>query len=274
MARERSTHVPRLLALDVDGTLLDAKHRITPRTIDALGRARAHGVIVAIATGRPVEVIGEPGEHADWLIGSNGATVVSAGEGAVLVDRAIDIAHAREIVGRIRSVVRGVGFSVISETDVVSESGFERIVPPGVNMGRRVIDAFSEAGITGSRVRSWAAFHPELGVDEIARLIDPIVAPRLTARSMGFGAAEISLPNITKATGLQSLVEHLDLSPDHVWAFGDGVNDHEMLEWAGVGHAMGNADPATKSKAHVVVASHDDHGVAETIEQLLATQFG
>ena len=218
-------------------------------------------------------MIGEPAEHGDWLIGSNGATVVSTIDRSVLVDLAIDMAGARTAVLMIREALEGVGFSVITEQEAVSEAGFERIVPPGVNPGRRVVDAFAESGAAGTRVRSWAAFHPELHVDEVARRIEAIVAPKLTARSIGFAAAEISMPDITKATALQSLVDHLGITADHVWAFGDGRNDHEMLEWAGVGHAMGNAHEDTKSKAHIVVPSHVDNGVAVTIEQLLAAHF-
>ena len=262
------TTQPKLVALDVDGTLLDADHRISERTARAIAEVRRRNVVVAIATGRPVEVIGAPAEHADWLIGSNGATIVNAATGDVILDRAVSVEEARSVAAQVRAAVAGVGFSVIAEREAVYEAGFERIVPPGVAVGRLVADALAHDGVNGERVRSWAAFHPELTVDQVAARIDAVVGPRLEARSLGFGAAEISEPGINKATALQSLVDHLGLSAESVWAFGDGVNDHEMLEWAGRGHAMGNADPSTKAKADIVVGTNLDDGVAQTLEML------
>ena len=262
-------NIPKLVALDVDGTLLDATHRVSDRTARAIAEVRRRNIVVAIATGRPVEVIGAPAEHADWLIGSNGATVLHAESRRVIVDRDISVDHARLLATRIRAAVAGVRFSVISERDAVYEAGFELIVPGGVSPGRLVTDALADEGVMGERVRSWAAFHPDLSVAELATRINVVVGPQLEARSLGFGANEITDPGINKATALQSLVDHLGLSPESVWAFGDSANDHEMLEWAGRGHAMGNADPATKLKADVVIGSHVEDAVAQTLETLL-----
>ncbi len=77
----------------------------------------------------------------------------------------------------------------------------------------------------------------------------PVCRGRAFAHGRRFipNCTSISLPDTTKASALQWLVDHLGFTSDHVWAFGDALNDHEMLEWAGVGHAMGNADPLTKS---------------------------
>ena len=260
--------IPKLLVLDVDGTILDANHRVSDRTARAIAEVRRRNVVVAIATGRPVETIGAPAEHADWLIGSNGATVLHAESRRVILDRAVSVEDARSTAAHIRASLAGVGFSVVSERDAVYEAGFERIVPTGMTPGRLVTDAFAHDGVLGQRVRAWAAFHPELTVDQTAARIDAVVGPRLEARSLGFGAAEISEPGINKATALQSLVDHLGLSAESVWAFGDGVNDHEMLVWAGRGHAMGNADLDTKEKADRVIGTNLEDAVAQTLETL------
>jgi len=263
--------IPRLVALDVDGTLLDANHRVSDRTARAITEVRRRNIVVAIATGRPVELIGAPGDHADWIIGSNGATVVHAETRRVILDLTVSVEEARSLAALIRAAVAGVGFSVISEHDAVHEAGFERIVPSGVAAGRLVADALAHDGVAGERVRAWAAFHAALSIDELAARIDAVVGPRLVARSLGFGAAEITEPSITKATALQSLVDHLGFGAESVWAFGDGANDHEMLEWAGRGHAMGNADPLTKAKADLVIGSNLEHGVALALEALVGS---
>jgi len=242
---------------------------VSDRTARAIADVRRRNIVVAIATGRPVELIGAPGDHADWLIGSNGATVIHAETRRVILDLAISVEEARSLAALVRAAVAGVGFSVISERDAVHEAGFERIVPPGVAAGRLVSDALARDGVAGERVRAWAAFHAELSIDEMAARIDAVVGPRLMARSLGFGAAEITEPSITKATALQSLADHLGFGAESVWAFGDGANDHEMLEWAGRSHAMGNADPLTKAKADLVIGTNLEHGVAQALETLL-----
>ena len=109
--------------------------------------------------------------------------------------------------GTFRAAVVGVGFSVLSEREAVYEAGFGRIVPLGVAVGRLVTDALAHEGVAGERVRSWVTFHPESSVDQVAARIGAVVGPGLEARSLGFGAAEISEPGINKATALQSLVD-------------------------------------------------------------------
>jgi hydroxymethylpyrimidine pyrophosphatase-like HAD family hydrolase len=70
------------------------------------------------------------------------------------------------------------------------------------------------------------------------------------------------------------LSERLGVPRRQVVAFGDGLNDREMLSWAGLGVAMGNADPATKSVADEVTASNDEDGVAVVVERLLSEHSG
>ena len=78
-----------------------------------------------------------------------------------------------------------------------------------------------------------------------------------------------------KGSGVAHLCERLGVERDDVVAFGDGLNDHEMLRWAGHGVAMGNADPSTRAIVDEVTASNDLDGVAMVVERLLReTQRG
>jgi hydroxymethylpyrimidine pyrophosphatase-like HAD family hydrolase len=84
------------------------------------------------------------------------------------------------------------------------------------------------------------------------------------------GSVELTVPGVHKGTGMASLCRRLGVAQHDVVAFGDGLNDHEMLAWAGHGVAMGNALDETKAVADVVAPSNDDDGVAQVVEQLLA----
>jgi hydroxymethylpyrimidine pyrophosphatase-like HAD family hydrolase len=120
----------------------------------------------------------------------------------------------------------------------------------------------------GDDFRSIVVFHPNRSAAELIKLVNPMLLPDLEMRYAGLEAGEISEPDVHKATTLAWLAVHLGIEQRDVWAFGDGANDHEMLAWAGRGHAMGNAHPALKALADVVVPTNDEHGVAATLDRI------
>ncbi len=83
------------------------------------------------------------------------------------------------------------------------------------------------------------------------------------------GSVELTAPGVHKGSGVIHLSARLGVDQDDVVAFGDGLNDHEMLVWAGLGVAMGNARAATKAVADEVTASNDEDGVALVVERLV-----
>ncbi len=85
----------------------------------------------------------------------------------------------------------------------------------------------------------------------------------------GASFLEVGPAGVTKATGLERLCRRRGIEASDVVAFGDNINDVEMLAWAGLGVAMGNAAPEAKAAAHRVTASNDEDGIAQVIEQLL-----
>jgi Cof subfamily protein (haloacid dehalogenase superfamily) len=259
---------PRLIALDVDGTLLNSSHTLHERTVAAIARVRRHGVHVAIATGRPLGAVGEVGVHADYVVAGNGTTVyqmVNQQPGPVLYDRVVTRDRGAPIIAAIRAAVPGVGLALVTSREMVNEAGFEKIVPPNAPIGRRVVDVLEA---DGDDFRSIVVFHPHHSVDDLIAIVDPMLRPTLALRYAGLDAGEISELDVDKGETLAWLARHLNVDQRDVWAFGDGVNDHEMLLWAGRGHAMGNAGAATKAVADVVVPTNDDHGVAETLDAI------
>jgi Cof subfamily protein (haloacid dehalogenase superfamily) len=259
---------PKLIALDVDGTLLTSAGKLHARTEAAIERVRRQGVRVAIATGRPADAIGSLARLADFLVAGNGTTVVSVVEGVpgtYMYDRIVTRERATPIIEAIRTLLPGVGLALVTSTEMVNEAGFDLLVPPDAPIGRRVADVLDA---TGDDFRSIVVFHAERSVTELIALVNPLIQPELEMRYAGLDAGEISEPDVDKSSALAWLATHLGITSHDVWAFGDGANDHEMLAWAGRGHAMGNADAPLKAIADAVVPTNDEHGVAVTLDQL------
>ena len=113
-------------------------------------------------------------------------------------------------------------------------------------------------------------FHHTLGAHDLLATLPHVIGPGLAVTHMGADCVEIGPTGIDKRSGLAWLCERLGVDPADVVAFGDEVNDHEMLAWAGLGVAMANASSWTKSFADLETASNAEDGVALVIERLLA----
>lgn len=256
---------PRLVAIDVDGTLIGSDHEISGRTIDALAAVRAAGVLVAIASGRPFAVVGSLADHADWVVSGNGTQVTHLESGEhrfeVTFPRAVAVAY----VEAARRRIEGVRFSIVTDEHIGYEPGFERFAPANALPGVRVDDVLS---IGGERIVRLIGYHGDLGPIELAPLLADL-DPDLIAEYRGFGGVEIGPHGVDKAVALGWLATHLGIGPADVWAFGDGINDVDMLRWAGRGIAMGNAHDDVLAVADEVTMSNDDHGVAVVLERLV-----
>lgn len=259
----------RLIAVDVDGTLLGSDGRISRRTLAALDAARAAGWPVVVATGRPAvyaQRVLRDLPAATHLVSSDGAEVATA-SGEVLHRVAMPMTRASAVVRRLRRDVDGVGFSLITETDAVYEPGFELLTPVPVSTGRRVRDVLDASG---AQVHRLSAFHAALGAWGLLELLPPVLDDGTVPAHAGIDAVNLLPTAVDKATGLAHLCERLGLAAAQVVAFGDQVNDLGMLRWAGLGVAMGNAVAAVAEAADEVTASNDDDGIALVVERLLA----
>ena len=93
---------------------------------------------------------------------------------------------------------------------------------------------------------------------------------RSEVRPSGLETPEIVKAGVSKGSGLNSVAQKIGIDPAESWAFGDGLNDIEMFQWAGRSFAMGNGHPKVLSIADQVLPSHDDDGIAMALEALLA----
>jgi len=266
------TSRPRLMALDVDGTLLRSDGTLTTRTRDALRAADRAGWHVVLVTGRPLPyVLPLVRELAvgEFVVAANGATVCEIGTGAVLDQSSLPGHVVRLAVASARRAVPGLRLAVTTLRGMHVELGFDQLAPLSKADAIVVDDAMPHPDDT---VHSTVLF--ALGMDARTVLVQvaAVVPPDVHVSPSGLpGSVELTAPGVHKGSGLARLCERLGVEPRDVVAFGDGLNDHEMLTWAGHGVAMGNAGDATKAVAAEVTASNDDDGVASVVERLVGT---
>jgi len=260
-----------LLALDVDGTLLTSNGALTTRTRDALHAADRAGWYVVVVTGRPIQyawpVVHELGVG-EYVVAANGATVGEVASGAILYQASLPGRDVLVAVAAARAVVEDLRLAITTPDGVRVEGGYDRIAPLSKRDAVVVGDASPRPDDT---VHSALLFVVGADATTLVNRVAPVLPPEVHVAPSGLpGSVELTAPGVNKGSGLAHLCERLGIERGQVVAFGDGLNDHELLVWAGRGVAMGNAAAETKALADEVTTSSDDDGVAVVVERLLS----
>ena len=266
---------PRLVATDLDGTLLRTDGSVSARTTAVLAALDEVGVPTVLVTARPPRWLHElahvVGPHGLAVCG-NGAFVYDVVARHVLREEGFDPAVLQQIVADLRAALPGVVFAAERSTGPWVEPDFPD--------PRRVADAptFVRApldGLDDTPVGKLLALAPWLPVAEFLGLVAEVVGARgVLAYSGAGGLAEVNPPGVTKAAGLARWCAERGIDASQVWAFGDMPNDLPMLGWAGRSYAVANAHPDVLSAADEICPANDDDGVAVVLEMLLARLDG
>lgn len=266
------SHPIRLIATDLDGTLLNSAHVVTPRTERALKAAIAQGVQVIFATGKTMHSrralvkqldLNTPGVYSQGLVLLNA-------DGSVRYRRDLDRETARPVITFVEE--RGYNLVAVAEggTHILTERlssltdfmiAHHEPYPELVGPLSAVID---RVALTKLLIEIPPAELPGVR-DELARLTGGKVE---LVRSMP-QLLEVLPPGASKGDGLRRLLDDLAIDPQHVIAFGDAENDLEMLQMVGLGVAMGNATDSVKAVADYVTASNDEDGVGRAVERFV-----
>ena len=257
---------PRLVATDLDGTLLHSDGTVTERTRAVLDELDARGVPVVFTTGRPVRWMEDlwdaVGGHG-LAICSNGGIVYDVAARRVRDFRAVPRMVGLEVAELVRAAVPGTSFAVEHTGGWASEASFPRHPDD-----HDPVQGEWESIYTDDVVKVLAV-HRDLDPEEFWRRVDHAVGDLVTTTwSSTFALVEISAAGVTKATTLATVADELGLGPADVVAFGDMPNDLPMLEWAGTSYAMANAHPSVLDLADHRAPANDDDGVATVLADL------
>lgn len=267
----------KLIAMDMDGTLLEADHvHVSQRNVEALRAARARGVKIVLASGRTwnlLEGIVDQLGGVDYAIISNGAAVVDAATGEHLWKRYIPNAQALKVIDILHA--NGIIFEVYC--------GGKNYVRASEREGLRnnyLTPAFSDffdahttwsetlaQGIGGQDIEKFNILYVPREIRarleaEIAATGEPLEQANAFRDNM-----ELSAQGVKKGTSLARLCESLGIAPEEVMAFGDGGNDVDMLEYAGWSFAMENGAASVKQIAKYLAPPNTDSGVGRMVEQ-------
>lgn len=273
-----ATTAPRLIASDIDGTLLDRNHRVPIRNREAVARAVASGAEFALATGRPFRWIMPVLEQLTVrpvCVTSNGAVLYDAAADRVLSAHELSPAALTEVVDVATTVLQplgGVGFGSERAGGSVLDPVEELFVVEPHYSDNALFDGFGVVSV-GELVSRPAVKllirNTDYSAPELYELIAPHIDPELAhvTYSMTEGVLEVAAPNVTKRRGIQWLADHHGIAREDIIAFGDMPNDIEMLSWAGWGVAMENAHAEVKAAADEVTVAHHQAGVAKVLER-------
>jgi len=261
----------RLLALDLDGTLLRADGSISASTLCALRAAQARGLRLLFVTARPprrVRLVSAACELSGIAICGNGSVLYDLNANRLLYQERLRAEHASLLVESLRTAVPDVAFAVEvglqygcdSNYAILSEHAKDRADPL---MRRADALELCREGVTKLIVQQLDWPLPELL--EMTRVF---ASSRAAVSHSGSHFVEVTAPDVNKATALQRYCAAQGIAAGEVIAFGDMPNDLPMLRWAGCGIAVANAHPDVLAAADLVTRSNDADGVALALERL------
>jgi len=269
----------KLLAIDIDGTLLNSSAQLTPRTIAAVQKACQRGITVVLATGRRLGnslALAAALGLRELMVVHNGVVVADPVTRETVIQSGICPDLAAELVDKLNAWA-------VNYVVYTGESAGEKVLAPSGRWQEpeNLLDYFlgeaaefvQEIKITSPPVRL-AIIDLPAKVDALYDQLRRDYAGRVNALLFGrerndWRGIELLPAHSSKGAGVAYVAQRLGIAPEEAAAIGDNINDLEMILWAGLGIAMENGSPLLKEKAKLIAPSNDQDGVAFIIEELL-----
>lgn len=261
--------LPRVVATDLDGTLLRSDGTISPRTAEVIAELEAAGTDVVFVTARPPEWLDElasaVGAHGTAIC-ANGAFVYDVPSRAILESEVLDPGLVARLAAELRAALPAASFAIQGPGGLLSEAHFPLLWPSGPTW--RVADAVEEfLEVPVAKLMVQCAATP---ADLFLGRVDEVLAGRATVSHSGAPElAEVSAAGVTKSRTLARWCAARGVDASAVWAFGDMPNDLGMLAWAGTSFAVAGAHADVLAAADHVVGANDDDAVAEVLAAAL-----
>ncbi len=257
----------RLVATDLDGTLLHDDGTISLRTRLALARAGAADIAVVLVTARPPRVLRTMARQAGvtgLAICCNGAIVYDLATDEIVEHRPLAPAAAQRLVAALRAATPGVCFAVERGLRFGQEPRYAALSPIAGDHTPLIADA---TALCAEAVTKLIVRHPDVPLQDLLRAARAAAGDEAIVTHSSALFVEVSAAGVTKAAALQGLCARLGLDATQVVACGDMPNDLPMLEWAGHSVAVANAHPAVLAVVDEVTLSNNEDGVARVLER-------
>jgi Cof subfamily protein (haloacid dehalogenase superfamily) len=262
------SHPVRLVASDLDGTLLGLDDVVSARTRRAIRAVVDAGIQVVAATGRSqwtAAPLVEPVDGLDLVVCSNGASLYHLREQRSLASYPLEDDVIDTILLTLAQELPGCLYGWETDEDLHYDAGFiayrpalDRPVSPDLVAGERP-----------APIRKLMIAHHRIQHYELLDAVVPLMPPRCFATTSGAPFVEVTGDGVDKAFGVQRVCDLLGIAAAEVLAFGDNHNDISLLQWAGRGIAMGNAHPALLAAVDEQTLSNVEDGVAAVLETLV-----
>ncbi len=272
----------RLIAFDMDGTVLDDHKKILPETKDILERAARQGIEIVPATGRPYCGLSQEIEQLQgvrYVMTCNGASVYEKKSGACIMEDSMELDSLLPMLAEIEPLpvmadpfLKGEAYMNEKNRPLVEKMrvpeelkqylrSSRTLVPNLVDYLRGRGDCVEKLTINFVENENWE----RQGYDEVVQILKKY--PKFNAVSGGMRNIEVTKSGVSKGSGLLWLGRYLGIKPEEMIAFGDSGNDLEMLKVAGIGVAMGNAEQPAKDVADFVTLSNVENGIVHALQK-------
>ncbi len=267
----------KLVLSDLDGTLLNKKKQISDRTIQTISHLMEKGILFVPATGR-ADVMTKPYrkalKHADIVISCDGAMVRNGKTDEILYENTLPADTCRKVFEICKTY--GISYYVFTKDCLVGDDKkndrlvihqkFNQTVAKDEMIPIAFTDDLSSYVIHHTIYKIVASYDKKEYLDWAAEKIEQEV--KVDATRSGKHVLGIKAEGVSKAAAMEEMSKVLQIKPEEMIAFGDEVNDIQMLQKAGLGIAMENADDIVKEAADEVALSNEEDGVAVKLEQI------
>lgn len=287
----------KLVAIDLDGTLLNSYGEVSESTKDEIKKAIKNGVEVVLASGRPISSVEDLAEELQanhYLISGNGAIVFDIHKKEIVYDRFLSKEQVLNIVKICEE--NSIYYNIYTENEVLTKSlNYNTLFYHSENMHKQeekrtniniLTDVYDyilksdnqkylkvtvcdQSQIVFSSIIKKLRTLNDIDVLEVSHMSKKIIKSGTEEVLVEYCYTEITNKNVNKWTALEYIMNEMKIDRSEVVAIGDNINDKEMIEEAGLGVAMGNSTPAIKEIADVEVGTNNEEGVRETFQKYI-----
>ena len=287
----------KLVAIDLDGTLLNSYGEVTQKTKESIKKAVENGVEVVLASGRPISSVEDLANDLNanhYLISGNGAIVYDMRKKEIVYDNFLKKSQVLEIIKICEE--NSIYYNIYTENEVLTKSlNYNTLFYHSENTHKQeekrtniniVDDVYEyvnnttddhflkitvcdESRVVFNNIMKKLETVPNIDVLEVAHMSKKIIRNGTDEVLVEYCYTEITNQNVHKWSAMEYIIKDMQITPEEVVAIGDNVNDKEMIEGAGLGVAMGNATEQIKEIADITVNTNNEDGVYEVFERYI-----